>query len=70
MPVKRILLFFLVLLSFFWACQTAQDDDKSEGKLKVVATIFPIYDFARNIGGDRVKVTMLLPPGRTHIIMN
>lgn len=63
MPVKRILLFFLVLLSFFWACQTAQDDDKSEGKLKVVATIFPIYDFARNIGRDRVKVTMLLPPG-------
>ena len=39
-----------------------EDDGQSDGKLKVVATIFPIYDFARNIGGDRVNVTMLLPP--------
>ena len=29
----------------------------------MIATIFPIYDFARNIGGDKIKVTMLLPPG-------
>jgi zinc transport system substrate-binding protein len=29
----------------------------------VIATIFPIYDFARNIGGDKINVTMLLPPG-------
>ncbi|MBF0570031.1 MAG: zinc ABC transporter substrate-binding protein, partial [Candidatus Omnitrophica bacterium] len=32
-------------------------------QLKVTATIFPLYDFARAIGGDRVAVTLLLPPG-------
>jgi ABC-type metal ion transport system, periplasmic component/surface adhesin len=62
MSVKKIFLFFLVLFSFFSACQPVEDEGKADGKLKVVATIFPIYDFARNIGGDRVKVTMLLPP--------
>lgn len=29
----------------------------------VAATIFPVYDIARNIAGDAVKVTLILPPG-------
>lgn len=35
----------------------------ADQKLKVVATIFPLYDFAREVGGDKVDVSMLLPPG-------
>ncbi len=31
--------------------------------LKVVTTLFPLYDFARTIAGDKAQVTMLLPPG-------
>jgi len=31
--------------------------------LQVVTTLFPLYDFARTIGGDKAQVTMLLPPG-------
>ncbi|WP_321329734.1 metal ABC transporter solute-binding protein, Zn/Mn family [uncultured Ilyobacter sp.] len=31
--------------------------------IKVIATIFPNYDFARNIGKEKAKVTLLLPPG-------
>ncbi|MDA3970505.1 MAG: metal ABC transporter substrate-binding protein [Desulfobulbaceae bacterium] len=34
-----------------------------EQRLQVVASIFPAYDFARAIGGDRVELTQLLPPG-------
>ena len=34
------------------------------GKLKIVATLFPTYDFARAIGGDRVQVRLLLTPGK------
>lgn len=33
------------------------------GKLLVVASIFPQYDFARAVAGDRAEVVMLLPPG-------
>ena len=32
-------------------------------KLTVVTTLFPLYDFARAIGGERTDVTLLLPPG-------
>ncbi len=36
----------------------------SEGsKLKVVTTLFPNYDFAKRIGGEKAEVTLLLPPG-------
>lgn len=34
-----------------------------EQKLQVVASIFPAYDFAREIGGEQVDLTQLLPPG-------
>ena len=33
------------------------------GRLTVVTTIFPQYDFARTIAGGRADVKMLLPPG-------
>lgn len=37
---------------------------KSESsKIKITATLFPQYDFARQIGGDKVDVTLLLPAG-------
>lgn len=35
----------------------------SREKLMVVTTIFPLYDFARAIGGDYADVSLLLPPG-------
>jgi len=33
------------------------------GKLKVVTTLFPLYDFARNVGKESVDVELILPPG-------
>jgi len=33
------------------------------GKPVVVATIFPNYDFVRQVAGDRVELRLLLPPG-------
>ena len=38
-------------------------EDPAKGKLKVVTTLFPLYDFARNVGGDQAYVTLLVPPG-------
>ncbi|MCL5019993.1 MAG: zinc ABC transporter substrate-binding protein, partial [Patescibacteria group bacterium] len=32
-------------------------------KLQVVTTLFPLYDFARVIGKDKIEVSLLLPPG-------
>jgi zinc transport system substrate-binding protein len=32
------------------------------GKINVVASIFAPYDFARQVGGDKINLKMLLPP--------
>lgn len=47
------------------AAQRAQGDAASPDakKLKIVTTIFPPYDFVKQVGGENVEVTMLLKPG-------
>ena len=37
--------------------------DRKDGKVKVAATLFPYYDFAKQIGGDRVSVDLIVPAG-------
>ncbi len=32
-------------------------------KLKVVASVYPVYEFARQVGGDKIDLTQLMPPG-------
>lgn len=32
-------------------------------KLKIAATIFPVFDIARNIVGDKIQVIQIVPPG-------
>jgi len=39
------------------------DQAESRDPLRIVATIFPQYDFIRQIAGDRVELTMLISPG-------
>lgn len=42
----------------------AADSSASEGgKLKVMASFYPVYDFAVKIGGDKVNVTDMVPAG-------
>jgi len=38
-------------------------EEGNEDKIKIIATLFPQYDFIKNIGGDKVDVTLLLPAG-------
>jgi zinc transport system substrate-binding protein len=32
-------------------------------KIKIITTLFPLYDMAKYIGSDKAEVTLLLPPG-------
>jgi len=50
----------LFILFMGISCTMAQE---GEGKIEVVTTLFPTYDFARQIGKDNVNVSLLLPPG-------
>ncbi len=37
--------------------------DNNESRLKVVASFYPLYDFAQNVGGERADVSTLIPMG-------
>lgn len=49
--------------SFSSSSSSTDSSAKSDGKINVVATIFPEYDFLRQIAGDKINLTMLLTPG-------
>lgn len=58
----------LILVATLCACgnkenSTSKAPSDSDGKISVVTTIFPPYDFTRQVGGDNVDLTMLLKPG-------
>jgi zinc transport system substrate-binding protein len=52
--------FLALLMTLFMVFPAAHAE---EAKPKVVATIFPAYDFARTVAGEDAEVTMLLKPG-------
>ena len=43
--------------------QQSGENGRSEERISVVTTIFPPYDFVREIAGNRVELKMLLKPG-------
>jgi zinc transport system substrate-binding protein len=69
--MKRILIVLIAatLLAATLGCKKQQEKQvvpapaAANHKLSVVTTLFPLFDFARNIAGDKAEVTLLLPPG-------
>jgi zinc transport system substrate-binding protein len=60
MGIKFKLTFMLFTLVLFpWSLSSAQPPSEP----KVVASLFPLQEFARGVGGDKVQVVLLLPPG-------
>jgi zinc transport system substrate-binding protein len=59
--IITLIIIILVITSCFTACKgkTVFKDEN----LKIVSTIFPGYDFAKEICGDKASVDILLPPG-------
>ncbi|MBA4397084.1 MAG: zinc-binding protein [Syntrophus sp. (in: bacteria)] len=52
-----------IVMVFLTSCQAKQEKAATGKRLIVVTSLFPIYDFARNIGQARADVSLLLPPG-------
>lgn len=64
----------VVMVISIWGCAAGQRPPESENttvlsqegkdeRLLVVTTIFPYYDFVRQIAGDRVKLKLVVPAG-------
>lgn len=60
--ILSLLLALSMLATIFSGCTKSQRI-RNDGKISIVATIFPQYDFARRIAGDRADINMLLKPG-------
>ena len=68
--LKTGILFFALLLGSlaFTGCAKRESpgirgEQGGDDRLFVVTTIFPYYDFVRQIGGDRVRLNLVVPAG-------
>jgi zinc transport system substrate-binding protein len=64
--MKKLLLAAIAvcgLLISIAAFPTHASEVEDRGKLRITTTIFPPYDFARALAGDKAEVSMLLRPG-------
>ena len=60
--MKKIISIFLLFVVTFAFCSCGEVE-RSTGKISVVTTIFPYYDFARSVSKGTCEVDMLLKPG-------
>ncbi len=58
-----VVLLALLLLAAASCGPDRKDVSDGHGRITVVTTLFPLYDFARAVAGDRAVVTLILPPG-------
>lgn len=61
--VKRIISVFLAVTTLISLVGCKGEKPQNSGKIKIVTTLFPLYDFTREIVGDKAEVSMLLPFG-------
>ena len=66
--MKRLLILIVAAALALSLCACGEREAEVEdGRLRIVTTVFPAYDFARQVAGDQAKVTLLVPPGaETH----
>lgn len=60
--MKKIISVFLTVISI--CLLVGCSETATTNKLKVVTTIFPVYDMARYIGEDLIELTMMVAPGQ------
>ncbi len=63
---KFISLFMSAVMIFMTACSSSEptvQNENSNEMLKISATLFPQFDFARAVAGDKAEFTLLLPSG-------
>ena len=58
-------MFLFCLLSGCGRAESGEEpgDGESGRKLKVAATLFPYYDFVRQVAGDQVELSLVIPAG-------
>ena len=65
MKISKILSLILTtaMLLSVGCTKGSTESENSDGKLKIYTSIYPLYDFTKKVGGDKVDVTNLVPAG-------
>lgn len=63
--MKRLLIIAVTALAALLccACAPAQEQQLDDGRLRIVASDFPAYDFAREVCGNKAQISLLIKPG-------
>ena len=62
----RLGLIVVVALGLLGACSSSNDakvSNDQNGKLEIVTSFYPMYDFTKNIVGDEANVKLMIPAG-------
>ena len=59
--MKRYIVIILAMMAVFClaACGGTSELNKEDGKIKIVATIFPEYDWVKTVMGDMSAVSLM-----------
>ena len=60
---KSLIILFLIIFVLSLAGCSSSESDMQEPEFGIAATVFPAYDFARQIAGDRLPVSLVVPAG-------
>lgn len=58
-----VVILIVIMGAVFVGLNFKKNNQVKGDKISVITTLFPLYDFAKEIGGDKVQVFLLLPPG-------
>ncbi|OGW19609.1 MAG: zinc-binding protein [Nitrospirae bacterium GWC2_46_6] len=58
-----VFILIICLAVMLLSCAKKEEKQPETKKLRIVTTLFPLYDFAKNIGVEYADVSLLLPPG-------
>ena len=62
--MKKKLIVCLCVIMLLCGCTLQNNTSKNNGgKINIVTTVFPLYDFARNVAGDKANIDMLVTFG-------
>lgn len=61
--IATLIMLAIIIAGGMAVYQLTKKNTTSDGKLSVTASYYPLYDFARQVGGDKVTVINMTPAG-------
>ncbi|MFA7654359.1 MAG: metal ABC transporter substrate-binding protein [Candidatus Magasanikbacteria bacterium] len=55
--------FLFIGILFLSGCNFSHKNVDNTDKIKIAATIFPLYDIVKTVGGEKIDSILILPPG-------